>query len=70
LTSDYINFLCPDSKKQSDSISDLETIIRQSLIREFSPDIQNSKSFDFLVDSIMYRVQKKSLENEPVEEEI
>ena len=65
LTSKYIDFICPDPKKKNaDSIEKLENMVKESIIREFSPDIQNSKSYDLLVDSVMYRIQKKALEKE------
>lgn len=67
LTSDYINAICPDiegqNKKESNPIENLEKMVRQSLIREFSPKIQQSKSFELLVDTVMYNIQKKSLQN-------
>jgi len=64
LTSKYIEFLCPGLNKvnEYDSIGKLESIIKQSIIKEFSPEIQNSKSFDLLVDSVMHRIQKKAIE--------
>lgn len=65
LTSKYIDFLCPDlNKTNADSIGKLETIVKQSIIKEFSPEIQNSKSFDLLVDAVMHKVQKKALEQD------
>ena len=64
LTTDYINAICPGTEgKTSSSIEDLENMVKQSLIREFSPKIQQSKSFDLLVDTVMYNIQKKSLQN-------
>jgi len=66
LTSKYIDFLCPGLNKTStDSLEKLETIVKQSIIKEFSPEIQNSKSFNLLVDAVMYKVQKKSLDQDP-----
>lgn len=66
LTSDYINLICPDlgkkNSEESNPIENLEKMVRQSLIREFSPEIQNTKSFDLLVDTVMYNIQKKSLQ--------
>lgn len=74
LTSDYINFICPPgvgkkNKVVSNPIEDLDKMVRQSLIREFSPEIQNSKSFDLLVDTVMYNIQKKSLKGDLVKPE-
>ena len=65
LTSDYINYICPDTKKKPESqIDELRNLIKQSLVREFSPKIQEMKSFDLIVDGVMHKIQKKSLEKE------
>lgn len=64
LTQDYINFICPEKKESlSDSVGQLENLVQQTLIREFSPEIQNTKSFRLLTDAVMYRLQKKALKN-------
>jgi hypothetical protein len=66
LTSKYIDFLCPGIDKTStNSLEKLETIVKQSIIKEFSPEIQNNKSFNLLVDAVMYKIQKKSFEQDP-----
>jgi hypothetical protein len=60
LTSDYIDFLLPEEKKdRADSSEKLENIVRDSLIREFSPEIQNKKSFNLLVDAVAHNLRKK-----------
>ncbi|EKE02860.1 MAG: hypothetical protein ACD_20C00322G0003 [uncultured bacterium] len=65
LTSDYINYICPDTRKKPESqIDELRNLIKQSLVREFSPKIQEMKSFDLIVDGVMHKIQKKSLEKE------
>lgn len=65
LTSRYIDFICPSlNKSKVDPIEKLQNIVKQSIIKEFSPEIQNSKSFDLLVDAVMHKVQKKTLEQE------
>lgn len=74
LTSEYINFICPPdigkkNKVVSNPIENLERMVRQSLIREFSPEIQNTKSFDLLVDTVMYNIQKKSLQGDSIKPE-
>lgn len=62
LVSDYIDFICPSEKNKTvEQIEDLRNLIKQSLIREFSPNVQNFKSYDLLVDAVMYNIQKKSL---------
>lgn len=66
LTSEYIDSICPEAggkiKKNSNPVENLEKAVRQSLIREFSPRISQSKSFEFLVDTVMHNIQKKSLQ--------
>jgi len=65
LTSYYINFICPDPrKKEADPIGMLENMVKQALIREFSPAIKRLKSFDLLVDAITHKIQTKSLEKD------
>ena len=65
LTSEYIDIICPDSSKRiSDPLKKMENLVREALIREFSPEIQNSKSFDLLIDMVMHKLQKKSLEKD------
>ena len=71
LTSDYIDFICPGNDKkaqnESNSIEHLRKMIEQSLIREFSPEIKELKSFDLLVDAVMHNVQKKSFNDNECE---
>jgi hypothetical protein len=73
LTSEYINFICPDAgrknKEESSPIENLEKMVRQSLIREFSPEIQNLKSFELLVDAVMHNIQKKALQGDAITDE-
>jgi len=61
-TSDYIDFICPDSKdKNLNSVENLKNIVKKSLVKEFTPAIQKSKSFGLLVDATMNNILKKSL---------
>ncbi len=68
LTSDYIDFICPksdkDSEQQSNPVENLKNLIEQSLVREFTPKVKNLRSFNSLVDAIMYNFQKKELEED------
>jgi len=43
--------------------------VKQSLIREFSPKVQNLKSFDLLVDTVMHNIQVKSLKGDEITDE-
>lgn len=69
LTSEYIDFICPENNKVNNPIENLETMVRQTLIREFSPDIVNSKSFDLIVETAMYKIQKEELGEDAFTEE-
>jgi len=73
LTSEYINFICPNSGQKngemSNPIESLEKLVKQALIREFSPEIQNLKSFDLLVATVMNNIQVKALQGDAVTEE-
>ncbi len=62
VNSKYIDMICSDNDVQT-SNSRLEDIVRASLIREFTPEIQKMKSFDFLVDAVVHNLKKKQLED-------
>ena len=62
INSKYIDMIC--SENNANSANDkLEDIVRASLIREFSPEIQKMKSYDFLVDAVVHNLKKKQLAN-------
>jgi len=71
LTSEYIDLICPGTEKNTNAnpIENLEKMVRQSLIREFSPEIQNLKSFDLLVDAVMHNIQVKALGEDVITEQ-
>lgn len=63
--SQYLDFIAPDTEKQTSNATEkLEAMVRETLIKEFSPEIQNSKSFELLVDSICHNIKKKQLQEE------
>jgi|GEM_PF-702206 len=68
LTSEYIDFICPGSDKDADQRSNpvetLRNLIEQALVREFTHKIRNLRSFNNLVDAIMFNIQKNSLEKD------
>jgi len=72
LTSDYIDFICPaDEKKvqgRLNPIEDLKALVENTLIREFTPNIKKLKSFNLLVDSVMFNVMKKSFNDNELEQ--
>ncbi|MEI7473283.1 MAG: hypothetical protein WCK67_00760 [bacterium] len=64
ITSDYIDFICPGMKKETDPVSELRAIVEDSLIREFSAEIKNTVYYELLVDSVIHKIQKQTLQNE------
>ncbi|MBS4759644.1 MAG: hypothetical protein KHX03_02980 [Clostridium sp.] len=62
INSKYIDMICNDNDTKSDN-ERLEDIVRESLIREFTPEITKMKSYDFLVDAVVHNLKKKQLAN-------
>ena len=60
VNSKYIDMICTDNDAQTAN-DKLEAIVRESLIREFSPEIQNMKSYEFLVDAVVHNLKKIQL---------
>lgn len=60
VNSKYIDMICEDSDSQG-ADAKLEEIVRASLIREFTPEIQKMKSYEFLVDAVVHNLKKKQL---------
>ncbi len=60
INSKYIDMICNDNDTKSDN-ERLEDIVRESLIREFTPEITKMKSYDFLVDAVVHNLKKKQL---------
>lgn len=60
----YLDFICPEKEQdQQNATQKIEAIVRESLIKEFSPEIQNMKSFDFLVDAVVHNIKKEQLKD-------
>lgn len=63
INSEYIDMLCSDKTKEINSDAKrLEAMVRDSLIKEFSPDIVNKKSYELLVDAVTHNLMKKQLQ--------
>ena len=60
VNSKYIDMICSDSDVKTAN-DRLEDMVRASIIREFSPEIQNMKSYEFLVDAVVHNLKKKQL---------
>lgn len=60
VNSKYIDMICNDNDVKTDN-DKLEELVRESLIREFTPEITKMKSYDFLVDAVVHNLKKKQL---------
>ena len=60
VNSKYIDMICSDNNAETAN-DKLEDMVRVSLIREFSPEIQKMKSYEFLVDAVVHNLKKKQL---------
>jgi len=60
INSNYIEMICADIDKsvEQDDLR-LRNMVMEMLVKEFSPDIKNLKSYDFLVDAVVYNLKKK-----------
>lgn len=62
INSKYIDFLISDTPKKVDEDEKrLEEMVRESLVKEFSPKIKDMQSFDLLVDAVVYNLKRKQL---------
>ena len=62
INSKYIDMLCPTEDKATPTYdSQLETIVKETLIKEFSPSIQNMKSYNLLVDAVVHKLKKEKM---------
>lgn len=60
--SKYIDYLIPDENKTPGYDDEkLEKMVRATLIKEFSPKIKDSKSYELLVDAVVHNLKKKQL---------
>lgn len=63
INSEYIDMICSDSSKETNSDNTrLEAMVRESLVKEFSPSIENMKSYELLVDAVVHNLKKKQLQ--------
>ena len=61
--SQYLDFIAPELENQTANPTEkLEAMVRATLVKEFSPEIQNSKSFELLVDAVCHNIKKRQLE--------
>lgn len=63
INSEYMDYVAPDKKKSVEFDNEkLENMVKESLIKEFGPEIKNSKSYNLLVDAVVHNLKKKQLE--------
>jgi hypothetical protein len=63
INSEYIDMILSDEKKEVNSDNDrLEAMVRETLIKEFSHDVEKMKSYELLVDAVMHNLKKKQLQ--------
>lgn len=71
INSEYIDMICSDPTKEVNSDNDrLEAMVRESLVKEFSPNVENMKSYEFLVDAVVHNLKKKQLQATDSQNEI
>ena len=59
INSNYIDMICPTEEKTAvDYDTTLENIVKETLIKEFTPEIQNMKSYNLLVDAVVHNLKK------------
>jgi len=61
INSKYIDMLCPEPKNTVSSTEQLNQIIEEALVREFSPRIKQSPNFHLLVDAVAHKLKKNSM---------
>lgn len=64
-TSAYIDMLCPStnsSKVEDSPVAKLEKLVKSTIIKEFGPSIVDNKSFNLLVDAVMHKIQRESMD--------
>lgn len=63
INSEYVNMIASNSTKDVNSDNErLEAMVRESLVKEFSPEVENMKSYDLLVDAVVHNLKKKQLQ--------
>ncbi len=62
----YIEMLCPNQKVYSveeSPVKKLERLVKASIVSEFGTKIEHSKGFGLLVNAVMYKLQKESIQD-------
>lgn len=62
IASRYIDYLIPEENKGINKDNEkLEKMVRDTLIKEFSPKIKDMKSLELLVDATVHNIKQKQL---------
>ena len=61
IASKYIDYLIPKEEGINKDNERLTQMVRETLIKEFSPKIQNMKSFEKLVEATVHNIKDKQL---------
>lgn len=69
INSKYIDIICEDTDTKSGDAK-MEAMVRESLIKEFSPSITKMKSYELLVDAVMHNLKTKQLDAMDAKENI
>lgn len=60
INSNYIEMICTDeNKKPNEDNQKLEAMVREMLVKEFTPEIKNMKSYELLVEAVVHNLKKK-----------
>ena len=71
INSEYIDMIVSDSSKEINSDNTrLEAMVRESLVKEFSPTVENMKSYELLVDAVVHNIKRKQLQATDSQDEI
>lgn len=71
IASRYIDYLIPDVEKDINKDNErLTQMVRETFIKEFSPKIQELKSFEKLVEATVHNIKQKQLQESGDFEEI
>ncbi len=62
IASKYIDYLIPETEKDINKDNErLTQMVRDTLIKEFSPEIKKMKSFEKLVEATVHNIKQKQL---------
>ena len=58
----FRSYLIPDDNKGIEKDSErLENMVKETLIKEFGPNVKDMKSYNLLVDAVVHNLKKKQL---------